>query len=89
MSAKDTITSALELLAVVLLMMGLVYNEQLIEMEDRLWGATKRALKRVLRYIINRPKYGGKTETVPVANVLPDGTEEESPCPTPKTKSTK
>ena len=71
MSAKDTITSALEILAVVLLMLGFVYNEKLIELENRIaWRAAKLAVA----VGAAARRYLERTEVTP--------TTHGNPCPT-------
>jgi len=74
MITRFAITSALEILAViVLLVLWRRERENLAQLKQD----TARAAKRALRKMLNRPNYGGKIEIIPVAIVHHDGTEEE------------
>jgi len=71
MLTKFAITSALEILAVVLLMLGFVYNEKLIELESRI---ARRAAKLAVAVGAAARRYLERTEVTP--------TTHGNPCPT-------
>jgi len=70
MSAKDTITSALELLTVVLLLVGFIHEETLIALEDRI---ARRAAKLAVAVGAAARRYLERTEVTPMAY--------SNPCP--------